>query len=149
MRRIGSGHSGFGHFNMTPIIDVVFLLIVFFMLVCQFIVAENFEVAVPDEISSAQSDPEIDEVSTTVTVMFDEEGGSVYAVGSERISADNGRDISARIASEINKQLQTIPLEQRVVSLRIDKDMPYFKSQYAIAGISRSSASDVKLAVRK
>ena len=41
-------------FDMTPIIDVVFLLIIFFMLVCQFIAAEQFQVEVPDQISSAQ-----------------------------------------------------------------------------------------------
>ncbi len=34
-------------FDMTPIIDVVFLLIIFFMLVAQFIVAEQYKVSVP------------------------------------------------------------------------------------------------------
>ena len=149
MPRIESSNTGFGQFNMTPIIDVVFLLIIFFMLVCQFIVAENFEVAVPDDISSAQADLQTDEKTTTVTVMFDENGGSVYAVGSEKITAAEGRDITSAIASEINKQLQNLPLQQRMVSLRIDKDIPYRNSQYAIAGISRSTASDIKLAVTK
>ena len=34
-------------FNMTPIIDIVFLLIIFLIVVCQGIDAENFDVAVP------------------------------------------------------------------------------------------------------
>ena len=38
-------------FDMTPVIDVVFLLIIFFMLVCQFIVAERFRVQVPKILS--------------------------------------------------------------------------------------------------
>ncbi|MHC5179864.1 MAG: ExbD/TolR family protein, partial [Planctomycetota bacterium] len=40
-------------FDMTPIIDVVFLLIIFFMLVAQFIAAEQYQVEVPDAIKSA------------------------------------------------------------------------------------------------
>ena len=36
-------------FDMTPIIDVVFLLIIFFMLVAQFIVAEQYNVSVPTQ----------------------------------------------------------------------------------------------------
>ena len=40
---------------MTPIIDVVFLLIIFFMLVAQFIVAEQYKVSVPDQIKTAQA----------------------------------------------------------------------------------------------
>ena len=35
-------------FNMTPMIDVVFLLIIFFMLVSQFSSAENVEVELPE-----------------------------------------------------------------------------------------------------
>ncbi len=44
-----------GTFNMTPIIDIVFLLIIFFLVVCQFIEAENFPVAVPDGCEFTQS----------------------------------------------------------------------------------------------
>lgn len=35
-------------FDMTPMIDVVFLLIIFFMLVSQFSSAENIEIELPD-----------------------------------------------------------------------------------------------------
>ena len=56
-------------FNMTPIIDIVFLLIIFFLVVCQFIEAENFPVTVPDDCEFAQSDSEPGGQVTTVTVM--------------------------------------------------------------------------------
>ena len=61
-------------FDMTPIIDVVFLLIIFFMLVCQFIVAENFQVEVPDQIATARENPAGQNLMTTVTVMADPAG---------------------------------------------------------------------------
>ncbi len=143
--------SGTGRFNMTPIIDIVFLLMVFFMLVCQFIVAENFDVSVPDDIASAQQDQDSDMPHTTVTVMFDGSGDVVYAVGSERIvSAENSlEDISVSIAERIDRRMQNLPSGHRIVNLRIDKNIPYRQSQYALAGISRSGATDIKLAVKK
>ncbi len=140
-----------GQFNMTPIIDIIFLLMVFFMLVCQFIVAENFDVNVPDDIASAQQDQDSDMPNTTVTVMFDGSGDVVYAVGSERIvSAENSlEDISVSIAEKIDRRMQNLPSGHRVVNLRIDRDIPYYQSQYGLAGISRSAATDIKLAVKK
>jgi biopolymer transport protein ExbD len=108
-------------FDMTPIIDIVFLLIIFFLLVCQFIVAENFDVTVPDDISSAQPAPVADQQITTVTVMSAGSGRPVYAVGSEIVAAGSAEDISYVIAGEIDRQLQHLTLERRVVCLRIDQ----------------------------
>lgn len=134
-------------FNMTPIIDVVFLLIIFFMLVCQFIVAENYDVTVPDEISSAH-DERAEEKPTTVTVMLEENGQVAYAVGSERFDS-NTKGLSEAIAERIDAQLGELTAEKRTVSLRIDKDVDYRHSQYALAGISKSIATKIKMAVTK
>jgi len=135
-------------FNMTPIIDVVFLLIIFFMLVCQFIVAENFDVVVPDEITSAQDKIHPNEKLTTVTVMFDDEGEVSYAVGSERIYAET-EELPYLIAERIDTQLSRLPDNGKTVNLRIDKDIDYKHSQYALAAISSSSATEIKMAVTK
>lgn len=149
MLRMFRYQTDINRFNMTPIIDIVFLLIIFFLLVCQFIVAENFEVAVPDDISSAQSAASADEQITTVTVMFAKGRQVAFAVGSEMIGADSGEDISYAIADEIDRQLRNLPRERRAVCLRIDKDICFQLSQYALAGISQSTATDMKLAVTK
>ena len=148
LRKFGQ-QTDINRFDMTPIIDIVFLLIIFFLLVCQFIVAENFDVTVPDDISSAQPAPAADQQITTVTVMSADRGGAIYAVGSEIIAAGSTEDISYAIAAEIDTQLQHLTLERRVVCLRIDKDICFGDSQYALAGISQSSATDMKLAVTK
>lgn len=135
---------------MTPIIDIVFLLIIFFMLVCKFIVAENFQVTVPDDISSAQSPQRsTTDKMTTVTVMFDEDGSVSYAVGSEIVAYPHDGDIASTIAAHIDTQLYNLSPDRRVITLRIDKDIPYIDSQHAIAGISQSSATDIKLAAIK
>ena len=134
---------------MTPFIDIVFLLIIFFLLVCRFIVAENFEVTVPDDITSARPAPAADRQITTVTVMSTDTGRPIYAVGSEIIAAPSQGGISDAIAREIDTQLQHLRRDKRVVCLRIDKDICFRHSQYALAGISQSSATDIKLAVTK
>jgi len=136
-------------FNMTPIIDIVFLLIIFFMLVCQFIVAENFEVTVPDDIDLARAHDSSEEQTATVTVMFDQSGEIAYAVGSEIIPFTSGEEIAIAIANAINRQLYNLPINHRVVSLRIDKNIPYCAGQYALAGSSQSSATHIKLAAVK
>jgi biopolymer transport protein ExbD len=147
--RIFDQQADISRFDMTPVIDIVFLLIIFFLLVCQFIVAENFEVTVPDDISSAQPAPAAEEQITTVTVMPTDTSQPVYAVGAEIIASPSQGDVSDAIAAEIDTQLQHLRREKRVVCLRIDKDICFRDSQYALAGISQSSATDMKLAVTK
>ena len=136
-----------GRFNITPVIDIVFLLIIFFMIVCQFIVAENFSVSVPDDIASGQQSENQDEKTTTVTVMVGNDGGVTYAVGAEVFAFSGGEQISESIAAAIDRQLVNLPEDRRVVGLRVDKKVVFKDSQHAIAGISESSATDIKLSV--
>jgi len=139
-----------GRFNMTPIIDVVFLLIIFFMLVCQFIVAENFPVAVPDECQFAQDKTDKSARLTTVTVMKNTADGTVsFAVGSQKIIAQDGSGIVDGLTKAIESQLTNVPTLQKTVDLRIDKDISFAYSQYALAAIARSSAANIRLAALK
>ena len=138
-----------GPFNMTPIIDIVFLLIIFFMLVCQFIVAENFDLNVPDNITAAQPADAAQDKTTTVTIMFDQNGKVAYAVGSQIISAPPGPQTAEAIAAAIDNRMQNLPADKRVVSLRSDKNIPFKNAKYALAAVSQSSATDIKWAVNK
>lgn len=135
------------HFNMTPVIDIVFLLIIFFMIVCQFIVAENFLVSVPDDISSGQRSEDQEEKTTTVSVILTDGGGVSYAVGSEVVAFSDDGGISETISAAIDRQLANLSKERRVVGLRVDREVVFKDSQYAIAGISESSATDISLSV--
>ena len=138
-----------GAFNMTPIVDIVFLLIIFFLVVCQFIEAENFPVAVPDGCEFAQTDPEPGAQLTTVTVMKTTKKRSEFAVGSEKISASSYVDMIDKLAELINIQLKDLPPDRRVVTLRIDKDVCFAEAQYALAAVAASSATDIQLAALK
>jgi biopolymer transport protein ExbD len=134
-------------FNMTPVIDIVFLLIIFFALVFKFIEAENFPVAVPDNCNFAQNSAE-QSASTTITVIKNQSGISGFAVSSEKISVANYNEIPSKLADLINQRLKTAT-NDKTVTLRIDKDIPYSEAQFALAGIAKSSAKDIRLAVIK
>ena len=143
------GHDESTSFNITPIIDVVFLLIIFFLVVCQFIEAENFGVDVPDDCEFAANVPEPGIQVTTVTVMKTDKGGSDFAVGAEKISTLDYGEMVGDIARLVNIRLKDLPSERRVVTLRIDRDVCFADAQYALAGIAASSATDIQLAVLK
>ena len=149
MLKLSDRKTHIGPFNMTPIIDIVFLLIIFFMLVCQFIVAENFDLKVPDNITSAQPADTTGDRTTIVTIMFDSNGDIAYAVGSQIISAPTGPQTIEAIAAAIDTRMQNLPVDKRVISLRSDKNIPFKNAKYALAAISQSSATDIKWAVNK
>ncbi len=136
-------------FNMTPIIDIVFLLIIFFLVVCQFIEAENFPVTVPDGCEFAQSGSEPGVQVTTVTVMKTTGEKVDFAVGSEKISASDYAGIVDKLAELIDVRLRGLPPERRVVTLRIDKGICFGEAQYALAAVAQSSATDIQLAVSR
>ena len=133
-------------FNMTPIIDIVFLLIIFFLVVCQFIEAENFPVTVPDDCDFAQEDTGPGGGVITVTAMKTAEEEVAFAVGSEKIIASNYADIVDKLAELLDVRLSNLPPGRRVVTLRIDRDVRFAEAQYALAAIAASSATDVRLA---
>lgn len=135
-------------FNMTPVIDIVFQLIIFFALVCKFIEAENFEVAVPDRCKFAQKQEQVDTGAITITVMKTAENNVEFAVGAEKISSDF-EAMPRKLAQLIDSRMKDVPANERLITLRVDKNVSYDQAQYALAGIAASSAVDIKLAVLK
>jgi biopolymer transport protein ExbD len=136
-------------FNMTPIIDIVFLLIIFFLVVCQFIEAENFPVDVPDKCEFAQNDNEPGAQLTTVTVMKTSDDNVAFAVGSEQVVLANDYEIAEQLARLIDIQLNNLSPHRRIVTLRIDRDIPFAQAQYALAAVAQSSATNIQLAALK
>ncbi|HUV40412.1 MAG TPA: biopolymer transporter ExbD [Sedimentisphaerales bacterium] len=152
LRTAGRSETGF---NMTPIIDIVFLLIIFFLVVCRFIEAENFPVTVPDGCRFAADLSDAETAHAAVTVMKTAKGQLVFAVGSEKITTGvHAKDIeTAQVAVQlgrlIDSRLKNLPVERRVVALRIDRDIDFAQAQYALAGVAASSARDIQLAALK
>jgi len=132
---------------MTPVIDIVFLLIIFFLVVCRFIEAENFPVCVPDNCGFARRDAEPGAQMTTVTVTKAGGESVTFAVGSQKISTSRSADnVVEELSRLIDARLRDLPAERRVVTLRVDRDVCFAEAQYALAGVAASSATDIQLA---
>ena len=132
---------------MTPIIDVVFLLIIFFMLVAQFIVAEQYKVSVPDEIKTAQARDAEKDHPLTITVMADPQQGTTCVMGVEKLDAVAGKDMKMLIVSSINDYLAKNKTADKTVRLRCDRSVPFGQVKYILAGISQSRAENLDWAV--
>jgi biopolymer transport protein ExbD len=141
--------TGSASFNMTAVIDIVFLLIIFFLVVCQFIEAENFPVAVPDGCKFAHSELEPGAQVTTVTVIRTVEGPSQFAVGPEKITRSDNVNVVDKLAELIDIRLKDLPADDRVITLRIDRNVCFAEAQYALAAVAASTATDIKLATFK
>lgn len=134
-------------FDMTPIIDVVFLLIIFFMLVAQFIVAEQYKVKVPGEIATAHTQDTEEDRPLTITVMPDQEQGVVCVVGSEKLASVQSKDMKSLITSVINDYLKDHKQADKTVRLRCDRSVPFGQVKYILSGISQSRAENLDWAV--
>lgn len=131
-------------FDMTPIIDVVFLLIIFFMLVCQFSASEYVEAQLPDKIASASPAGEPSE-SAAVSITFLGEDIR-YAVGADVMETTDPKLLEKMICSAINSRLAE-SAGLRTVALRCDKRIPFENVRPALEAIAQSRAEKIQWAV--
>lgn len=135
-------------FNATPLIDIVFLLIIFFLVVCQFVEARHPAVALPDSCSSARSRSDSGIRAVTLTMMRESDGQITCAVGGLRIPVEPGSpDPAVGLSKAIDDCLKDLPPDQQVVALRIDGDITFGHAQYALTAAALSEAHDVQLIV--
>jgi len=134
------------NFNITPIIDIVFLLIVFLVVVFGRIGAENFDVNVPDKCVNGLDQKEDIAQIATVTITK-EDTNVIFAVASEKIDAKEAK--SEWVKEKVDFQLANAVRKDQTVSLRIDKDITFKDAAKALEGISKSQADGIRLAVVK
>lgn len=93
--------------NIAPLIDIVFLLLIFFVLSSHFISHKGFKVKLPKAVSAQTQKNE------QVTVFIDKEGG-IYLNDSEI----NIGQLKSLIRSELNKT------NSKTVVIKADEDVP-------------------------
>ena len=133
-------------FNMTPVVDIVFLLIVFFVVTFQFIGTEDSQVQLPAGCEFAESIDDSQMFPATITMRRTDQGEVSFAVGAEKIETANRTDLLQAARKSLNECLKTLPEDEAVVVLRIDKDISYGEAQYALAAAAESSATGLRLA---
>jgi biopolymer transport protein ExbD len=135
--------------NVIPFVDILFLLIIFFSLMGQLLETEAPAISLPDGCDFAVAEDQMGSQVATVTLIRNEQGGSDFAVGAEKVTGADYEEISGRLAGLIDSCLKDLPADKRIVTLRIDKDIPYAEAQYALAAVAKSTATDIRLAVNK
>jgi biopolymer transport protein ExbD len=132
-------------FNMTPMIDVVFLLITFFILVGTFTADEYFEVLVPDKIVNADASAPQAGSLMTITVMR-KDGKICYAAGADILPGDEPALLEKMIASAIDSRTPQAG-QEKTVCLRCDKQIAFENIRPVLAGIAQSDARKIQWAV--
>jgi biopolymer transport protein ExbD len=135
--------------NMIPTIDILFQLVIFFILVCRFSVFEQFPVPLPDKCAYAKPPQDDQRNIVTVTVMKTSDDQLECAVGDRRLYETDDKAMAVRIAHVLNEKLENAASGRRTVCLRIAKDIPFEKTQYALAAVAQSTATDIQIAVLK
>jgi biopolymer transport protein ExbD len=133
-------------FNMTPVIDIVFLLIIFFVVVFQFIGTQGPQVQLPQDCSFAESIDETRPRPATITAGRTNKGQVSFSVGGEIIQAAGKFELMQLMQKSLDERLRNLPEPELVVVLRIDKNISYADAQYALAAAAASSASRLRLA---
>jgi biopolymer transport protein ExbD len=125
---LGSKNKVDPNFNMASMTDLIFLLLVFFMLTSSFVTPSGLPVNLP---SSAASTIEVQKVSVTVTKNLE------YFVNEKKIS-------KAMLEGELKSQLGGA---NGSVVLHIDKEVPWEHGVY-VAGIATSLEAKVVVATK-
>lgn len=135
-------------FNITPLIDIVFLLIIFFLVVFQFIGTESPQVDLPRGCSFAESLDDGRDWPAAITVHRSHDGQIRFAVGAEQIDSADRTQLVQMVTNSLERHLRNLREDQRIVVLRIDKEITYADAQYALAAAAQSSATGLRLATR-
>lgn len=150
-------------FNLTAMIDVVFILITFFMLICRSIGQENYRLSVPDECSTAQVTDQSEQGGLTVSVfprvpkvraktagIKTGTGQAVYAVRSMTFDPQSnayGEDRELMLAEMTAEIEQAVRQKgESVVHLRVDKNLSYAEVQPALQALALAKVKTVHLA---
>ncbi|MCK5114706.1 MAG: biopolymer transporter ExbD [Phycisphaerae bacterium] len=153
-------------FNLTAMIDVVFILITFFMLICRSIGQENYKLSVPDECSTAIVADQSEQGGLTVSVfprgpkvrvpaagLKPGQAGArqaVYAVRSmsfdpqSEVYSGDRELMLAEMTAEIEQAVQQ--KGESVVHLRVDKNLSYAEVQPVLQALALAEVKTVHLA---
>lgn len=115
MRRIGIA------IDMTPMVDVAFLLLIFFMCTTQFKPPEKDKITLPESSSEAKS-PESDIITIAVTKLPSVR--VVWHQGGQEVNREVPAD---KVASDLGNVLSNARLSNPAARMivKMDKDAPY------------------------
>ncbi|MCP4710823.1 MAG: biopolymer transporter ExbD [Planctomycetes bacterium] len=142
-------------FNLTPLIDVVFILITFFMLICRSIGRENYKLELPDDCATAVVSEESGQNAITVSVfesatLNEPDPLVLYAIRDQQydLQSDRFDNDPYQLVQSMSEQLaREVQLKgDSLVYLRADKNMTYHQVQNALLALAQAEIKTVHLA---
>ncbi len=128
---LGSKHKADASFSMSSMTDIIFLLLIFFMLTSSFITPSGLNVNLP---SSKKSEIVMQKVSVTITKDLQ------YMVNNQEVNRN-------ALESVLKRELQNGEKGEGVVVLHVDKSVPTEHFVEA-AGIATSLNAKVSIATK-
>jgi biopolymer transport protein ExbD len=129
-------------FNMTPMIDVVFLLIIFFLVSSHLARQEiQMELDLPDAATGHRADAEEDIRRIVINVLAEEPRQQRILVAGEALDADS---LAEMVRYESRRS--TKPLEVRI---RSDRSVPYGVVEPIMIACARAGVWNVTFAVHE
>ncbi|TWT74015.1 ExbD/TolR family protein [Allorhodopirellula solitaria] len=125
--------------SMTPMIDIVFLLIIFFLVSSHL---SRQETRHPVTLSEADAGELDDGESAALTITLDRDGKVFLA--SEVIPRE---DFPGRFAAYQESRASAADPSQRKVRLRVDRTLPYRDVEPILKELARQSVADVSIVV--
>ena len=114
--------------DMTPMVDVAFLLLIFFMCTTQFKPPEKDKITLPESNSESKS-PESDIITIAVTPPKPEYGGQshirvIYRQGGAEVNREMLPDaVPTELGTVLSNARAANPMARMIV--KMDKDAPY------------------------
>ena len=133
-------------FNITPVIDIVFLLIIFFVLDFQFLGEDSRDIELPDKCSFAGENERIPNGAAVIVVSRSGEGELRCSVNNRLADTLDKIDLERQMTEMLDNYFADVLPEDRLVVLRIDKNLRFSDAQYAMAAASASTATGIKIA---
>ena len=118
--------------NIAPLVDVVFLLVIFFAVSTTFLETAGLELTLPNSSSSADVPP--NQVSVVVTA-----DGLLYLDGEQVDEQGLSEQLSERLAA----------MEQKLVVLKADTETPHGKVVRVMDIAREAGATDLNIAAKR
>jgi hypothetical protein len=112
----------------------------------QFLGNDSENIKLPDKCTFAEFNEKDLSDAAVVAVLKDQSKEIQYFLNGRKIVSTDRQSLVRNITISVDKKFVGVDNQNRVLILRIDKELEFSDAQYALAGASASSATKIKIA---